>query len=61
MSDFRTVTCVSDLGIEDESVGLVHSIINHLAPEVRVIDLSHQIESRDLSGPAMIVARSVPN
>ena len=60
MSDFRTVTCVSDLGIEDESVGLVHSIINDLAPEVRVIDLSHQIESGDVRGAALMVARSVP-
>lgn len=60
MSEFATITCVTDLGTEDESVGLLRSILHELSPASRVIDLCHHIEPNDVRGGALMLARSVP-
>lgn len=61
MSGFDTVTCLSDLGTADESVGLIHSIIRQAAPRVAVIDLCHHIDPNDTRTAALMLARSVPH
>ncbi|MDQ3500564.1 MAG: SAM-dependent chlorinase/fluorinase, partial [Actinomycetota bacterium] len=35
------ISFLSDFGLRDEFVGVVHGVIARLAPEVRVIDLTH--------------------
>jgi hypothetical protein len=51
---------LSDYGTADEFVGVVHAVLHRLAPQVSVIDLSHQIPPFDVpSGSAMLV-RSAP-
>jgi len=60
MAKFDTITCVTDLGKEDESVGLLQSILHELSPTSRVIDLCHDIEPGDIRAGALMLARSVP-
>ena len=60
MSEFGTITCVTDLGTDDESVGLLRSILHELSPSSKVIDLCHNIEPNDIRGGALMLARSVP-
>ena len=60
MTRFDTVTCLSDLGTADESVGLIHSIIRQAAPHAAVIDLCHHIEPNDTRTAALMLVRSAP-
>ena len=61
MTGFDTVTCLSDLGTADESVGVVHSIVRQAAPGAAVIDLCHEIDPGDARTAALMLVRSVPH
>ncbi|WP_419930616.1 SAM hydrolase/SAM-dependent halogenase family protein [Candidatus Poriferisodalis sp.] len=61
MTGFDTVTCVSDLGTADESVGVIHSIVRQAAPHAAVIDLCHEIDPGDARTAALMLVRSVPH
>ena len=53
------VTLMSDVGHGDELVGVMHSVLAQLAPHARVIDLTHDIDPRDVRGGGLRLARSV--
>jgi S-adenosylmethionine hydrolase len=55
---FDTISFLSDYGTADEFVGVVHSVIRSLAPEVRVIDVTHQVDQFDVRAGALALARS---
>ena len=61
MTGFDTVTCLSDLGTADESVGVIHSIVRQAAPHATVIDLCHEIDPGDARTAALMLVRSVPH
>ena len=56
---FNTITFLSDYGLDDEFVGVVHSVIRSVAPDVRVIDLAHNIAPHDVRAGGLALARSV--
>ncbi len=56
---FNTISFLSDFGSVDESVGVVHSVLRSLAPEVRVVDVTHGIETHDVRAAGLALARSV--
>ena len=56
---YDTITFLSDYGLADEFVGVVHSVIRELAPEVAVIDLTHGVPAHDVRAGAMTLARAV--
>lgn len=56
---YDTVTFMSDLGRRDESVGVVHAVLRDLAPQVTVIDLTHDLDPFDVRGASLALARSV--
>jgi S-adenosyl-L-methionine hydrolase (adenosine-forming) len=60
VTGFDTVTFLSDFGLVDEFVGIVHRVIRGLAPEVTVIDLTHQIPAHDVRAGALALWRSAP-
>jgi S-adenosyl-L-methionine hydrolase (adenosine-forming) len=55
---YDTITFLSDYGLTDEFVGVVKSVIRSIAPEVVVIDLTHDIEPHDVRGGGLTLARS---
>jgi S-adenosylmethionine hydrolase len=55
---FDTISFLTDYGTTDEFVGVVHSVIRQLAPEVRVIDISHQVPAHDIRAGGLTLARS---
>jgi S-adenosylmethionine hydrolase len=57
---FNTVSFLSDYGHADEFVGVVHSVIRSIAPDVRVIDISHEIAPHDVRAGGLALARSAP-
>ncbi len=56
---YDTITFLSDYGHADEFVGVCHSVVRAVAPEVRVIDLCHDIAPHDIRAGALTLARSV--
>jgi S-adenosyl-L-methionine hydrolase (adenosine-forming) len=56
---YDTVTFLSDYGRADEHVGVVHSVIRAIAPEVAVMDLTHEVNPYDVRGGGLLLARSV--
>lgn len=56
---YETVSFLSDLGVVDETVGVVHSILRDLAPHVRVVDLTHHVDPYDVRGGGLALARAV--
>jgi S-adenosylmethionine hydrolase len=54
------VTFLSDYGLEDEFVGIVHLVIARRAPDVAVIDLTHQIPAHDVRAGALTLWRAAP-
>lgn len=56
----RPISFLSDYGYEDEFTGVCRGVIASIAPEARVIDLSHGIERGDVRGGALMLARAVP-
>jgi len=55
---FDTITFLSDYGTADEFVGVVHSVIRSIAPEVAVVDLTHQVAPHDVRAASLLLARS---
>jgi S-adenosylmethionine hydrolase len=57
---YDTITFLSDYGLVDEFVGVVHSVIRSIAPEVAIVDLTHGITPYDVRGGGLTLARSTP-
>jgi S-adenosylmethionine hydrolase len=56
---FDTISFLSDLGVADEAVGVVHAIVRDLAAHVAVVDLTHQVQSYDVRGGSLALARAI--
>ncbi len=59
MPRYSTISFLSDFGHADEFVGVVHSVIRSIAPEVGIVDLAHGIRPHDVRAGALSLARSV--
>ncbi len=55
---FDTISFLSDFGLTDEFVGVVHSVIRSIAPQVTVIDITHGIAPHDTRAGGLALARS---
>lgn len=56
---YSTISFLSDFGHQDEFVGVVHSVIRSIAPEVGIVDVTHGIAPHDVRAGALALARSV--
>src|SRR4051812_45809684 len=54
------VTFLSDYGLADEFVGVCHAVIARIAPDARVVDLTHGIPRHDVRTGALVLARALP-
>ena len=54
------ITFLSDYGLGDEFVGVVHAVIAHECPTARVVDISHGIPRQSVLAGALMLARSLP-
>lgn len=55
---YDTVSFLSDYGRTDEFVGVVHSVLRSLAPEARVVDITHDIAPYDVRAGALTLVRA---
>ena len=56
----RPIVFLSDFGTGDEWVGICHAVIARIAPQSRVVDLSHEIHALNVAAGARLLADSVP-
>ena len=54
----RTIVFLSDYGLDDEFVGVCHGVIARIAPDARVLDLTHGVPSQDVLRGAMLLAQN---
>ena len=53
------ISFLSDFGLDDEFVGVVHGVIARIAPEVHVIDITHGVPRGDVRAGALSLMRAV--
>src|ERR1044072_3757714 len=53
------VTFLSDYGLDDEFVGVCHGVIARIAPDVRVIDITHGIARHEGGAGALVLRRAL--
>ena len=56
----RPIVFLSDFGYRNEWVGICHAVIDKIAPESHVIDLSHGVPPLDIRAGALLLADSLP-
>jgi S-adenosyl-L-methionine hydrolase (adenosine-forming) len=56
----RPITFLSDYGYEDEFAGVCRAVIARIAPDARVIDLTHGIERHAVERGAAVLANALP-
>jgi len=54
------IAFLSDFGYRNEWVGICHLVINKIAPESQVVDLSHGVPPLDVRAGALLLADSLP-
>jgi hypothetical protein len=56
----RPLTFLSDYGLQDDFVGVCHAVIARIAPEARVVDLTHGLDRHDVRSAALVLRRALP-
>jgi S-adenosyl-L-methionine hydrolase (adenosine-forming) len=56
----RPIIFLSDFGYRNEWVGICHAVMNRIAPQSVMVDLSHGIPPLDVQAGAVLVADSLP-
>lgn len=56
---FDTISFLTDYGTTDEFVGVVKAVVRDLAPQVSVVDLTHDIPAFDVRAGALALARCI--
>ncbi len=54
------ITFLTDFGLRDDFVGTCHGVIKRIAPEARIIDITHGIEPQAVLQGAIVLANTVP-
>jgi S-adenosyl-L-methionine hydrolase (adenosine-forming) len=56
----RSIVFLSDFGYRNEWVGICHAVINRIAPDSPIVDLSHGIPALHVDAGALLLADSMP-
>ena len=54
------VTLLTDYGHDDEFIGVCHGVIHSIAPELRVLDVTHGIGRYDVRHGAVVLRNTLP-
>ena len=53
-----TITLLTDFGLKDHAIGEIKGAIDTIAPQAKVIDISHQTQSQDVIQSARLLAEA---
>jgi S-adenosyl-L-methionine hydrolase (adenosine-forming) len=56
----QPITLLTDFGLQDDFVGVCHGVIARIAPDARVIDVTHGIPPQGVLQGAVVLANAVP-
>jgi S-adenosylmethionine hydrolase len=56
----RFITFASDYGLADDFVGVCHGVMARIAPDARVLDITHGIPRHDVRTGALVLRRALP-
>src|SRR5674476_607993 len=56
----RSICFFSDYGYTDDFAGVCRAVIARLAPQVRVIDVTHGLPERDVLAGAVVLRNTLP-
>jgi S-adenosylmethionine hydrolase len=54
------LTLLTDYGRDDDFVGVCHAVIAGIAPELRVVDITHGVARHDVRGGALVLRNTLP-
>jgi len=54
------ITLLTDFGLDDGTVGVMKGVLLSLAPQARLVDLSHAIGPQDVRAAAFVLGRTAP-
>jgi S-adenosylmethionine hydrolase len=54
------ITFLTDFGLQDDFVGTCHGVMRRIAPEVKIIDVTHGIEPHQVVQGAFVLANTLP-
>jgi len=57
---YDTVTFLSDFGLLDDFVGVCHGVMRRIAPDVKIVDISHGVAPQAITEGALLLARALP-
>jgi S-adenosylmethionine hydrolase len=55
----RPIAFLTDYGLRDEFVGVCKGVMRSIAPDLAIIDLTHELDPHDVRGGALALVRSV--
>lgn len=55
----RPISFLSDFGYQDEFVGVVHGVLARIAPDSRIIDITHGVAPGDVQAGALTLMRAI--
>ena len=60
MASFHCLTFLTDYGLEDGFVAACHGVSSRIAPNARIIDITHLVPPGDIRRGAAVLAQTVP-
>lgn len=60
MAEPKFITFLSDFGLTDDFVGTCHGVIKTIAPEVEIIDITHEIRRHNVLSGALVLKNTLP-
>lgn len=60
MASFHCLTFLTDYGLEDGFVAACHGVSSQIAPNTRIIDITHLVPQGDIRRGAAVLAQTVP-
>jgi S-adenosyl-L-methionine hydrolase (adenosine-forming) len=60
VASFQCLTFLTDYGLEDGFVAACHGVSTQIAPDARIIDITHLIPPGDIRRGAAVLAQTVP-
>ena len=55
-----TITLTTDFGTQDPYVGAMKGVILSIAPDARIVDISHDVPVRDVAAGAFVLSGAYP-
>jgi S-adenosylmethionine hydrolase len=56
----RPIAFLSDFGLSGEWVGICHAVMSRIAPQSRIVDISHFVPTLDIVSGALLLLDSLP-